>query len=112
VEGSIIASISLGESRDFQLRHVSTAACSRLAGELRTKANSGIPLSPEEKVQSNYDVKYDTEHNRIWKLNHGDLFLMGGQLQKFWRHRIPKTKEEIGPRINLTFRLIKKEFLQ
>lgn len=25
-------------------------------------------------------------------------------MQKFWKHEIPKTKEPVGERINLTFR--------
>ena len=40
-------------------------------------------------------------------LNHGDMLTMGGDTQEHWHHAIPKTKEEIGARINLTYRLIK-----
>lgn len=68
----VIASLSLGETRQFQLRH-STA-------------------------------KYPTI-----KLNlpHNALLLMSGSTQKNWHHQVPKTKKAVGPRINLTFRLIK-----
>ena len=40
------------------------------------------------------------------KLEHGSLLLMKGTTQDFWLHQIPKTKKEIGQRINLTFRII------
>jgi alkylated DNA repair dioxygenase AlkB len=39
-------------------------------------------------------------------LPNGSLLLMQGETQHFWQHQIPKTKREIDPRINLTFRLI------
>ena len=40
-------------------------------------------------------------------LEHGSLLLMKGTTQHFWKHQIPKTEKPIGPRINLTFRIIK-----
>lgn len=40
-------------------------------------------------------------------LEHGSLLLMQGQTQHCWKHQIPKTAKPIGPRINLTFRVIK-----
>ncbi|TBN03573.1 alpha-ketoglutarate-dependent dioxygenase AlkB [Hyunsoonleella flava] len=39
-------------------------------------------------------------------LKHGSVLLMQGFTQENWLHQIPKTKREIGPRINLTFRII------
>jgi len=39
-------------------------------------------------------------------LHHGSLLLMQGPTQHFWQHQIAKTKKNIGPRINLTFRVI------
>ncbi|MBK8815075.1 MAG: alpha-ketoglutarate-dependent dioxygenase AlkB [Methylococcaceae bacterium] len=40
------------------------------------------------------------------RLSHGDLLIMGGTCQQFWRHSVPKTKAHKTPRINLTFRRI------
>jgi alkylated DNA repair dioxygenase AlkB len=40
------------------------------------------------------------------KLEHGSLLIMKGEMQHFWLHQIPKTKKEVGERINLTFRTI------
>ena len=68
----IIASLSFGAERVFQLKH-----------------NSNIGL----------------KQNIL--LEHGSLLLMKGTTQHFWKHQIPKTSKNIGPRINLTFRVIK-----
>ncbi|MGB5190017.1 alpha-ketoglutarate-dependent dioxygenase AlkB family protein [Robiginitalea sp.] len=40
------------------------------------------------------------------QLEHGSLLLMGGAMQDFWLHQIPKTRKPVGKRINLTFRKI------
>ena len=40
------------------------------------------------------------------RLQHGSLLVMKGSTQEFWKHQLPKTKQTIGPRINLTFRKI------
>ena len=68
----VIASVSFGAERIFQLKHNSI---------------SGL------------------KQNII--LEHGSLLLMKGTTQHFWKHQIPKTSKPIGPRINLTFRVIK-----
>lgn len=67
----IIASVSFGAERAFQLKHNS------------------------QEIKQNIT------------LEHGSLLIMKGSTQHFWKHQIPKTKKEIGPRINLTFRIIK-----
>ncbi|NNF04365.1 MAG: alpha-ketoglutarate-dependent dioxygenase AlkB [Rhodothermales bacterium] len=36
----------------------------------------------------------------------GSLLVMGGRSQHFWKHALPKTKKDVGSRINLTFRRI------
>ena len=66
-----IASLSLGSSRMFQLKH-------------KTLKEKKLKLS----------------------LNNGSLLLMGGSMQHNWLHSIPKSAQETGPRINLTFRKI------
>lgn len=38
----------------------------------------------------------------------GSLLLMSGPTQHFWRHQLPKTRRAVGPRINLSFRVIRK----
>lgn len=66
----VIASLSFGQERKFQLKH------------------------------NNKQDKFQL------KLNHGSLLIMGGGLQHFWKHQVPKEKNVINPRINLTFRNI------
>lgn len=65
-----IASVSLGATRRFDLRHRETKQT----------------------------VKVDLED--------GSLLVMSGLSQICWVHQIAKTKTAVGPRINLTFRLV------
>lgn len=37
----------------------------------------------------------------------GSCLIMAGALQHHWRHTLPRTAKPVGPRVNLTFRLIK-----
>ena len=67
----LIASISLGMQRNFQLKH-----------------------------------KINPELKHSLALEHGSLLIMKGKTQEFWKHQLPKTKKNIGSRINLTFRTI------
>ncbi len=39
-------------------------------------------------------------------LTHGSLLIMAGTLQHHWKHALPRTREAVGGRINLTFRRI------
>jgi alkylated DNA repair dioxygenase AlkB len=54
--------------------------------------------------------KFRHKSNRLLKrsmnLSHGSLLVMKGGTQVLWQHSLPKTKKEIFPRINLTFRMI------
>lgn len=40
------------------------------------------------------------------ELGHGSVLVMMGAMQHNWQHQVPKTKKQIGERINLTFRVI------
>jgi len=50
-----------------------------------------------------------TRETKTFLVNHGTLIIMAGTMQQFWQHEVPKTKQNIGERINLTFRKIVKE---
>ena len=56
---------------------------------------------------------FHLQHNSIKEekikltLEHGSFLIMKGETQHFWKHQIPKTAKPIGPRINLTFRVIR-----
>lgn len=56
-----------------------------------------------------FHLKHNTIEDQKLKINlqHGSLLLMKGETQHFWKHQIPKTSKPIGPRINLTFRVLK-----
>ena len=55
-----------------------------------------------------FQLKHKTLKYKInIELNHGSLLIMMGEMQHFWKHQIPKTKKNVGERINLTFRVIK-----
>jgi alkylated DNA repair dioxygenase AlkB len=41
---------------------------------------------------------------RRYPLGHGDLVVMGGSCQRTWDHCIPKTAQQVGPRISVQFR--------
>lgn len=66
----IIASLSLGETRRFHLKH------------------------------------NDIKKKYSFDLNHGSLLIMGGEIQHFYKHTVPKQLKVDRPRINLTFRKI------
>lgn len=40
------------------------------------------------------------------QLEHGSLLLMKGDTQRFWQHGINKSKTQLGPRLNFTFRYV------
>jgi alkylated DNA repair dioxygenase AlkB len=55
--------------------------------------------------------KFRIRHNmtreiKTFDVSHGTLIIMAGTMQQFWKHEIPKTRENVGERINLTFRKI------
>lgn len=41
-----------------------------------------------------------------FSLGYGNVLVMGGKLQQHWKHSVPRTKKAVGPRLNLTFRVI------
>jgi len=106
VPGATIASLSLGTTRKFQLRHKSDSEIGAEITILNNKKNQGEDLTKEELELLKYKVGEDPNLNMELNLQHGDLLLMQGTLQKFWRHRVPLTKDVLGPRICFTFRLV------
>lgn len=41
-----------------------------------------------------------------FELGEGAVLVMGGTTQRDYRHHVPRTKREVGPRMNLTFRVL------
>ena len=54
-------------------------------------------------------IKFRSKYKKIsfsLAQNQGDLLIMSGQTQSFWKHEIKKEKKVLLPRVNLTFRNI------
>ena len=47
-----------------------------------------------------------TRETKTFPAGNGTLIIMAGTMQRYWKHDVPKTKENVGERINLTFRKI------
>ena len=62
-------------------------------------------LSLGEEREITFKHKYDDVSLKIPQ-HHGQLLVMHGDTQKYWKHEIKKTKKFKKPRINLTFRNI------
>lgn len=77
-----IASLSIGQCRDFVLRH-----------EARVR-----------KTMSAAKDKNSIPDNITLPLKHGSLLLMRPPTNNHWYHSLPKRKRALGVRINFTFR--------
>ena len=54
-----------------------------------------------------FNLKHKKSGEKLrFDLGHGSLLVMGGTCQHYWVHCVPKTKANVGERINLTFRNI------
>lgn len=51
--------------------------------------------------------KKNSKEKRTILLQDGDLLIMKGALQHYWKHELPKEKKIDAPRLNLTFRWVK-----
>lgn len=74
-ETAPIASISLGAARRFQIMYVG-----------------------DEPLMQSQHGRYE------FRLAHGSCLIMGGAIQRFWKHGVPREAGIQMPRINLTFR--------
>lgn len=56
-----------------------------------------------------FHLQHNTHKDAKLKINltAGSLLIMKGTTQHYWKHQIPKTAKPVGPRINLTFRMLK-----
>lgn len=65
---------------------------------------ASISLGGDRKFQWKHKTQKNLKDQLI--LSHGSLLLMQGSMQHYWKHQLPKTKIEVSPRINLTFRKV------
>ncbi|CAF2077343.1 unnamed protein product [Rotaria magnacalcarata] len=80
----IVASVTLGATRKFLVRHISCF------GKSHTRKRK--PLTTPDKKEYEF------------LLTNGSLIVMLGDMQQYWKHSVPKEKKVQAPRINLTFR--------
>ena len=66
-----------------------------------------VSLGAERKFKLRHKRYKTNGHKHEVLLGHGSFLLMKGSTQHHWMHEIPRTAKPIGPRINLTFRIIK-----
>jgi alkylated DNA repair dioxygenase AlkB len=48
-----------------------------------------------------------TRKVHAFHLGEGSVLVMGGTTQRYFRHHVPRTRTFVGPRMNLTFRVIR-----
>jgi alkylated DNA repair dioxygenase AlkB len=86
---STIASLSLGETRDFNIRHI---------GDTRIAQNMSDDQLRKEALE---------KAKTTVSLRAGSLLLMKHRTQKVYHHQVPKRANCRGVRINITFRHIR-----
>lgn len=62
-----------------------------------------LSLGATRKFRIRHNV---TRETLTFLAGNGTLIIMAGTMQKHWQHAVPKTKLNVGERINLTFRHI------
>ena len=67
---------------------------------------ASVSLGAERKFKFRHKKYKENQLKHEIILQNGSLLLMSGPTQHHWLHEIPRTAKLIGPRINLTFRLI------
>jgi len=62
-----------------------------------------LSLGATRKFRIRHNV---TRETKTFLAGNRTLIIMAGTMQQFWQHEVPKTKQKVGERINLTFRKI------
>lgn len=74
----------------------------------RSLGNEPVIASLSFGAVRRFRLAHKTRPERIaLDLPSGSCLIMAGALQHHWRHALPKTTKPVGPRVNLTFRLIR-----
>ena len=68
---------------------------------------ASVSLGAERKFKLRHKKYKENQLQHEVFLQSGSLLLMSCSTQHHWLHEIPRTAKPIGPRINLTFRVIK-----
>jgi alkylated DNA repair dioxygenase AlkB len=62
-----------------------------------------LSLGATRKFRIRHNITRETQ---TFLAGNGTLIIMAGTMQQFWQHEVPKTKLNVGERINLTFRQV------
>lgn len=73
-----------------------------------------ITLGPKSVRKFVIESKKTPKYTQTLVLKHHDVVIMGGTMQKYYKHSVPKIKAKdtrcnSGPRINITFRLLEEK---
>ena len=68
---------------------------------------ASVSLGAERKFKLRHKKYKENQLKHEVLLANGSLLVMSGTTQHHWLHEVPRTAKPIGPRINLTFRVIK-----
>lgn len=71
----------------------------------RNPVIASVSFGAERSFHLKHNTIVDAKQKIV--LENGSLLIMKGTTQHFWKHQIAKTAKPTGPRINLTFRIIK-----
>jgi alkylated DNA repair dioxygenase AlkB len=71
----------------------------------RNPVIASVSFGAERSFHLKHNTIADTKQKIV--LENGSLLIMKGTTQHFWKHQIAKTAKPTGPRINLTFRIIR-----
>lgn len=114
--------IQIQKSRDILGRGARPTEFNSVLGNLYRQGSDSVSwhaddepeLGPEPVIASlslgatrAFSIRRNSDKFR-WNcsLKHGDLLIMSGRAQADYQHCVPKIGEIVGPRLNLTFRLI------
>jgi len=67
---------------------------------------ASLSLGQERKIYFQHKHRKDVD-NLVLPLPHGSLLIMAGATQHNWKHGVRKVRGHCGPRLNLTFRLVR-----
>ncbi|MFG6668024.1 alpha-ketoglutarate-dependent dioxygenase AlkB family protein [Halomonas sp. HNIBRBA4712] len=76
----------------------------------RELAPDGVIASLSLGGERRFSFKHKGSGERVsLLLDHGSLLVMQGATQTHWWHSLPKTRKRVAPRVNLTFRQLRRD---
>lgn len=101
----------IGKHADDESQLVKDSAIYSFAYEEKINTAEHPKYRPREFVVESYSpLKNIPKYRRVFPMPNNSLLIMGGEMQKHYKHSVPKRALSTSPgkRINITFRLFKK----